>query len=343
MTLNILVCYGTRPEYIKISPLLTEFTNQGIKFKTLCIQQHTSLLNNVRPADYTVAIPSAENRLNGILSAGMGIPEEAFTDVTHVLVQGDTATAFLGAITAFNRRIDVIHLEAGLRTYDRNNPYPEEIYRQMISRIAQIHLCPTEQNKQNLINEKVFGEFYVVGNTVLDNLKILRGDTEYGNEVLVTLHRRENHALMEQWFSTINSIARDNPSFLFTLPIHPNPNVQIYKHLLTHVNVVEPIEYDSFIKKLLKCSFVISDSGGIQEEAGFLGKKVIVCRTTTERQEGLGSFAFLCPSPADLTKFVINVVGNLQTKQSDVYGSGNSTKLVVASIIENYLGKGNKL
>jgi len=325
---NILLCYGTRPEYIKIAPLTEEFSLKGIKFKTLCLRQHTSLLDGLKESDYTVSIPDATNRLDGILAAGKAIPEETFSDVSHVLVQGDTATAFTCAMAAFHRNIPVIHLEAGLRTYDRDNPYPEETYRQLISRIASIHLCPTEQNKQNLINEKVFGEIYVVGNTVLDKLVDVRDNVSYGSEVLVTLHRRENHGQMAEWFSAINEAAKLYPEYIFTLPIHPNPNVQKHRELLTHVNVINPLPYEQFIERLSKCLFAISDSGGIQEEASFLGKKVIVCRAITERPETLGITSFLCTSPEDLHKLITDAIAKPCVDKSDIYGSGNTCKTV---------------
>lgn len=326
--MNILLCYGTRPEYIKIAPLINELTSKDIQFKTLCIRQHTSLLDGIKDADCTVHIPVATNRLDGILAAGKDIPEIAFDGISHILVQGDTATAFACTMAGFHRHIPVIHLEAGLRTYDRENPYPEETYRQLISRVASMHLCPTEQNKQNLINEKVFGEIYVVGNTVLDKLVGIRDDVSYGSEVLVTLHRRENHSQMAEWFSTINKEAKLYPEYIFTLPIHPNPNVQKYRELLTHVNVINPLPYEQFIERLSKCLFAISDSGGIQEEASFLGKKVIVCRTITERPETLGITSFLCTGPEDLHKLITDAIAKPCVNKSDIYGSGNTCKTV---------------
>lgn len=322
------MCYGTRPEYIKIAPLMSEFALKEISFRTLCIRQHTSLLDGLKESDYTVNVSEATNRLDGILAAGKDIQEEAFSCISHVLVQGDTATAFTCAMAAFHRHIPVIHLEAGLRTYDRENPYPEEIYRQLISRIASIHLCPTEQNKQNLINEKVFGHIHVVGNTVLDKLVKTRDKVSYGSEVLVTLHRRENHENMAEWFSAINEEAKRYPELIFTLPIHPNPNVQKHKNLLTHVNVIEPLPYEQFIERLSTCLFAISDSGGIQEETSFLGKKVIVCRTITERPETLNSTSFLCTNPEDLHKLVASAAVKPFVSKSDVYGAGNSGAII---------------
>ena len=326
--MNILLCYGTRPEYIKIAPLINEFALKGIQFKTLCVRQHISLLAGLEDSDYTVNVPEATNRLDGILAAGKGIQEETFFGISHVLVQGDTATAFTCAMAAFHRHIPVIHLEAGLRTHDKENPHPEETYRQLISRIASIHLCPTEQNKQNLIDEKVSGDIHVVGNTVLDRLVSIRDETSCGNEVLITLHRRENHERMAEWFLAINEEAKQCPELIFTLPIHPNPNVQKHKSLLTHVNVIDPLPYEQFIVRLSKCLFTISDSGGIQEEASFLGKKVIVCRTVTERTETLGITSFLCTKPGDLHKLVSDATVKQHTAKSTIYGNGKTSSMV---------------
>lgn len=325
--MNILVCYGTRPELIKIKPLLAAFNQRGISYKTLRIEQHTTLIGGTEKDDYTVAVPYGFNRLDAILGAANCIPDSAFVvnGITHVLVQGDTATAFVCSMAAFHRNVPVIHLEAGLRTYDKQNPYPEETYRQLVSRVASIHLCPTDQNAKNLNQEGITNNVFVVGNTVLDNLVDLRQKTTCGNEILITLHRRENHPIMDQWFSAINEIAKVYSDCVFTLPIHPNPNVQKHKHLLTHVNVIDPLPYDMFIERLLHCRFAISDSGGIQEEVSFLGKKAIVCRVITERPESLGANSFLCRTTQELTKMFEEVNKAPYANQSNVYGDGNAS------------------
>ena len=161
--MNILVCYGTRPELIKIKPLLLAFEANDIWYRTLRVEQHTTLISDTDQDDYVVGVPAGSNRLDALLGTANNIPEHAFDNVTHVLVQGDTATAFVCAMAAFHRNIPVIHLEAGLRTYDAQNPYPEETYRQLITKIADIHLCPTEQNRLNVIKECNTTKAYVVG------------------------------------------------------------------------------------------------------------------------------------------------------------------------------------
>lgn len=326
--MNILICYGTRPELIKIKPLFATFRDCGISFRTLRLEQHTTLIDDSEALDHIVPIPQGTNRLDALLGAANCISDKVYEGITHLLVQGDTATSFVCAMSAFHRNIPVIHLEAGLRTYDKQNPYPEEVYRQLVSRIASIHLCPTQTNLENLIREGVNDNAYVVGNTVLDNLVDLREQTTNGNEVIVTLHRRENHTIMDQWFTEINKLAQKYSEYKFVIPLHPNPNVQKHRGLLTHVSIVDPIPYDKFVKRLAGCAFAISDSGGIQEEVSFLGKSVVVCRKTTERPESVGFNSFLCKDPSDLAHIVTsNLIGKVFT-QSNVYGDGYaSTKI----------------
>ena len=150
----------------------------------------------------------------------------------------------------------------------------------------------------NLQGEKILGESVVVGNTVLDNLVDV--ETIYGDKVLVTMHRRENHHNMDEWFKTIDKLAESNKNLEFIIPLHPNPNVKKHSHLLKNLKIVEPMEYNEFIKLLAKTRLVITDSGGLQEETSFLKKKCIVCRKKTERVEGVGTFAFMCLEPQEL-------------------------------------------
>jgi UDP-N-acetylglucosamine 2-epimerase len=323
--MKILVCYGTRPEYIKIKPLLDEFKKSNIKFNTLNIRQHENLVKD--EADFTVFLREqsiSRNRLDLILSTIADIDDGCFCGVTHVLVQGDTATALLCAMASFHRQIPVIHLEAGLRTKDFENPYPEEGYRQLISRIASIHLCPTENNKDNLLKENINGKIYVVGNTVLDNLVKFKDMSSYNDEVLITLHRRENHSNMQNWFKALSTIAMSNPDIRYTIPIHPNPNVLKHKDELQGLNIIDPMPYDEFLKRFVSCRYLITDSGGIQEEASFLGKKVIVCRKVTERPESIGINTIMCDSPEDLIKKESLVRDNYFVEQNTIYGDGNS-------------------
>jgi UDP-N-acetylglucosamine 2-epimerase (non-hydrolysing) len=290
----ILLCFGTRPEWLKIKPLIKVLDD----YQLLFTGQHPDLLREIK-VDYRIEINDSINRLDQLISdCLLQFPEG---DFDSVLVQGDTASAFACAIAAFNRHKKIYYLESGLRSYDLNHPYPEEGYRQMISRISDVNFCPTELSKQNLIKENVSGICHVVGNTVLDNLLPYKDKCEYTNKVLITLHRRENHYWMDEWFNRINDIAKKNPDLEFILPIHPNPNVQKHRNILTHVNVIEPLSHSELLNILVKCKLVISDSGGLQEESSFFNKKVIVCRNTTERPEGIGTkHLHLCKLPEEL-------------------------------------------
>lgn len=324
--MKILICLGTRPEWLKIKPILSELKNDEYE---LCFTgQHKDLLKEVK-FEYSFTINESSNRLDSIISSCMlNFPSKHFD---YVLVQGDTGSALGCALASYNRKIKIIHLEAGLRTYDLNNPYPEESYRQIISRISDINFCPTELSKQNLLNENVFGEIYVVGNTVLDNILDIKEKGYYGNDVLITLHRRENHEIMDKWFNVINQISEKYEDLNFILPIHPNPNVQKYRHILNKkIKVVNPMSHKKLINTLVGCKFVITDSGGIQEEATFLNKKSIVCRKTTERPEALDTgHLFLCPDPKDLLELVYKINNNHYINNICPYGDGQSSKRIV--------------
>lgn len=325
---NILLCFGTRPEWLKIKPLIKVLNN----YKLLFTGQHPDLLKDIT-VDYQININDNVNRLDQLVSDCLiQFPQG---DFNSVLVQGDTASAFACAIAAFHHQKKIYYLEAGLRSYNLKHPYPEEGYRQMIARLADINLCPTELSKQNLINEKVKGEYHVVGNTVLDNLLPYKDKCEYTNKVLVTLHRRENHYQMDQWFTEVNSLARNNPDLEFILPIHPNPNVQKHKHLLTNVNVVEPLSHPELLDILTKCMLVISDSGGLQEEGSFFNKKVIVCRETTERPEAITTgHLYLCPSPKNLATQFRFVKEAYYINSECPYGDGYAS-LKILDILNN--------
>ena len=242
----ILITFGTRPEYIKVKPLIKAFDGK-IPYKLLFTGQHADLLSHVKGEISRLKIQDGANRLDSIVSSIMN-NNSIFEEIDAVLVQGDTTSVFSVALAAFHRKIKVIHLEAGLRTYDLKNPYPEELNRQMTARIADIHLCPTQTAYDNLEAERVFGKKYIVGNTVLDNLVDIV--PKYRDTVIVTMHRRENHHNMDAWFREIDQLAEMHSDLEFILPIHPNPNVKKHEHILRHVKIIAPMIYNEFIKKL---------------------------------------------------------------------------------------------
>jgi UDP-N-acetylglucosamine 2-epimerase (non-hydrolysing) len=326
MCKTILICFGTRPEYIKVKSLI-----ENLPYKKTCFTgQHKDLLQNLQ-VDYELNMDEIipENRLNNIL-CNILTRLHIFKDVEYVLVQGDTTTALGVALSAFNNGIKVIHLEAGLRSNDLKDPYPEEANRQLISRIANIHLCPTQFNKENLLRENVQGKIYVVGNTGLDNIS--KEGCEYGNRVLITMHRRDNHDKMDKWFTELDKIANKYPDIEFLIPLHPNPNVQKHRGLFNKVKIVEPMSHEELINYVKKCKFVISDSGGLQEECSFLNKKIIVCRKTTERPESVGVHSFMCDDPDKLSDMVCEINNDYEVNTSCPYGNGCSWQKIKVNI-----------
>jgi UDP-N-acetylglucosamine 2-epimerase (non-hydrolysing) len=332
----ILICFGTRPEYLKVKPLFAAFDEKGIEYKKVFTGQHEDLLNSVY-FDYRLKIEESRNRLNSVFSSILLQSESIFESENpdFVLVQGDTTSACAFALSAYHHKVKIIHLEAGLRTYDRENPYPEEINRQIIAKIADIHFCPTEHNLKNLEREKVIGDCYVVGNTALDNLMNVK--TELDKLVLVTLHRRENHDQIDKWFTEIENLASKYSDHIFVLPIHPNPNVQKHREILNLVNVIEPIGHAEMLNYIKRAKVIITDSGGIQEEASFLKKRTIICRKTTERPESLGQSGLLCGDPEQLSAFFTGAIRSYIVNGDCPYGKGNSAELVAKILKEKYI------
>jgi UDP-N-acetylglucosamine 2-epimerase (non-hydrolysing) len=333
----ILLTYGTRPEWIKIKPLIDEMVKNNIPFKTLFTGQHKDMVHE--DADYNIKMVNrCENRLNSVMINCLEIPDEYFNGITHVLIQGDTTSALSLALNAFNRKIKIIHLEAGLRTNDFENPYPEEGNRQLISRISDINLCPTTLNNENLISEGVpTSKNFVVGNTGLDNLLKHKNMTTYDDIVLVTLHRRENHDNIEKWFRLINELANEYKNIKFILPIHPNPEVKKHEFILTNVEVVTPLRHSDLLDILIKCKLVITDSGGLQEECSFLNKKCLVCRTATERPESIGKTTIMVNLNNLKEQFKLNI-NEFYTNHESPFGDGYSSSKICQILKKNIYG-----
>lgn len=330
---KILVCFGTRPEWIKIKPIIEQLDN----VKLLFTGQHPDILKDIK-TDYRINIKDTTNRLDQIISdCLLQFPNDNFE---YVLVHGDTVSALACALAAYSRGIKIGHIEAGLRSYNLKAPFPEEGYRQMISRIANINFAPTHISADNLKKEKVNGDTYVVGNSVLDNLVKFKSKTTYSNKVLVTLHRWENHNIMDKWFNTLNRIAEKHSNIEFIIPLHHNPNVQKHKHLLKNLQVVPAMPHNALINLLKDTLFVITDSGGLQEEGAFFNKKVVVCRDVTERPEGIDSgHLLLCPFPSTLESTVDNLVHDYQINKSCPYGDGD-TGVKIKQILDGSFNKG---
>ena len=320
----ILISFGTRPEYIKVKSLIDNLKN----IKTCFTGQHTDLIKNFT-ADHhlKIDVSNSRNRLNDIVTNILS-NNFIFENIKYVIVQGDTTSAFAMALSAFHNNIKIIHLEAGLRTYNINDPFPEEMNRQLISRMANIHLCPTESNRNNLIKECISEKnIFVVGNTGLDNID--NTITSYENTILITLHRSNNLKIMDKWFNVIDDIATLYPEIEFILPIHSNPEILKHKVLLKHVNVIESLSHDDMITLMRKCKFIISDSGGIQEEASFLNKKIIICRADTERPEVLKHHGVLCKTPDELPNLFAEINSNHTVNAECPFGQGDSYKKII--------------
>jgi UDP-N-acetylglucosamine 2-epimerase (non-hydrolysing) len=327
----ILICFGTRPEWLKLKPIINLLPKSY--YKLLFTGQHSDLLTNIT-VDYNINLTENGNRLDSILIECMKqFPDDNFSGV---LIQGDTASTFGCAIAAFNRSLKIYYIESGLRTYNLNHPYPEEGYRQMISRLSDVNFCPTELSKENLLQERVKGECYVVGNTILDNLVNHINDIHYDNTILITLHRRENHTIIDKWFCEFEKLAVSYPHYKFILPIHPNPNVIKHIGLLNNVNIVNPLTHCDIIQHLKKCLLIITDSGGLQEEGSFFNKKVIVCRRITERPEGIKSgHLYMCDNPYNLKYIFDNIHTNPHIDTKCPYGDGHTSSRIIKYLVND--------
>jgi UDP-N-acetylglucosamine 2-epimerase (non-hydrolysing) len=334
----LLIAFGTRPEWIKIKPVIQAIEGK-IPYKLLFTGQHSSLVDEIASefTHITLEIEDVcDTRLDSIVASILKqIPYDMY-GATHVMVQGDTTTVFAVALAAFHRQIPIIHLEAGLRTYDKSQPYPEEFNRQAVGAMADIHLCPTQLSKENLIKEGKHRRIYVVGNTALDNLKNQKSVGQ--THVLCTLHRRENHKQIQKWFKAINILAGEHPEYLWVLPIHPNPNVSRHEYILDNVVVTDPLPHGSLLDLIKRSKMIITDSGGIQEEAAFFKKPCIVCRNKTERQEGVGEFSWLCKRPRELTDLFHRLKDhNIDTNLECPYGNGNASEKILNILKSNII------
>lgn len=303
--------FGTRPEAIKMAPLVKELEKRpNIKSIVCLTAQHRDMLDQVieifkiKP-DYDLNIMKPNQTLSGITTEVItGIDDVIKKEKPDViLVHGDTTTAMAAALAAMNNQVRVGHVEAGLRTYDKNSPFPEEMNRQIIDRIADFLFAPTEESKQNLLDSKINinQKITVTGNTAIDALKItvLKDYTDENLEwakgsrlILLTAHRRENIGKpMEQIFTAINQITEKFPDVKVIYPVHLNPKVREIANAKfannERVKLIEPLDVLEFHNYMEKAYLIMSDSGGVQEEAPSLGKPVLVLRDTTERPEGI--------------------------------------------------------
>lgn len=309
---TVMLVFGTRPEAIKMCPLVNELkTREGIKAVVCVTGQHRQMLDQVLEAfkvvpDYDLSIMKDRQTLfdvtTNILDKIKGVLEEVKPDV--VLVHGDTSTTFVTALACFYMQIPVGHVEAGLRTYNIYSPYPEEFNRQAVSIISKYNFAPTEMSKENLLREgKKEETIYVTGNTAIDALKTTvrkdytHEDLEWARDsrlIMITAHRRENLGEpMHHMFRAIRRILEEHEDVKAIYPIHMNPAVrQTANEELggcDRIRIIEPLDVLDFHNFLARSFMILTDSGGIQEEAPSLGKPVLVMRDTTERPEGIAA------------------------------------------------------
>jgi len=316
---QIAVFIGTRPELIKCNPLLTS----SPIYIPIFVQQHTTILDTSHNGNHHIIQIKdyGSNRLNNIIQSILSsdlfdLPWDA------ILVQGDTAVACAAALAALNSQKRIIHLEAGLRTYNLDHPWPEEGYRRMIDSIASFALCPSVGTAQNLKQEHFTGRIEIVGNTSIDAISKYNLTSKIGSSVIVTLHRRENWPQIKEFFEAIEQLAMRHLDLTFLLPIHPNPDIKRYSTLFQKVQVIDPVPHEKMCELLAVCNCIISDSGGIQEEASFLGKRVFCCRQVTERTEIIDPYITFTSSPDSLLKLFKPQESLLPS--SAIYGTGKA-------------------
>ncbi len=378
---TIMLVFGTRPEAIKMCPLVKEFQNHPEDFNTIvCVTgQHREMLDqvltifDVRP-DYDLNIMKQGQDLTDVTARVLTGMRDVFAKCRPdvVLVHGDTTTSTAAAIAAFYQQIPVGHVEAGLRTHNIYSPWPEEMNRQITGRIAEYNFSPTPLSEKNLLEEKVHGKVYVTGNTVIDALHIvvekLRSDSKLAEEqekilaaagydmgrlaggkklVLITGHRRENFGDgFIRMVTAMKDLSEKYPEVDFVYPMHLNPNVrkpihEVFGADLTRPNFffIEPLQYLEFVHLMSKANIVLTDSGGIQEEAPGLGKPVLVMRDTTERPEALESGTVHLVG-TDYNK-IVNEVSTLlddsaayerMSKSVNPYGDGYACSRIVGVI-----------
>lgn len=366
--IKVMTVFGTRPETIKMAPLVKELQKrENIKTIVCVTAQHRQMLDQVLDAfhivpDYDLDIMRQGQTLSDITTRVLKGLEEVIKNENPdiVLVHGDTTTTFAGALAAFYQQIPVGHVEAGLRTYNKYSPFPEEINRQFVGLVADMNFAPTERSKQNLLSEgKKEESIYVTGNTAIDALKTtVRDDFENditkwaeGSRLLVlTAHRRENLGEpMRHMFKAIKRVIEKYDDIKMVYPVHLNPLVvNTAKEIFgdcERVKLIKPLEVLEFHNLLNKSYLILTDSGGIQEEAPSLGKPVIVLRDTTERPEGIDAGTLKLAGTQEETIFSLldellndKVMYDKMSEASNPYGDGMASKYIVDAI-EEYFNK----
>ena len=369
--IKVMTIFGTRPEAIKMAPLVKELEKNSDKIESVvCVTaQHRQMLDQVleifdiKP-DYDLNIMKARKTLVEIVTRSLeGLDEvmkEAQPDI--VLVHGDTSTTFVGSLAAFYNKISVGHVEAGLRTYNKYFPYPEEVNRRITGVIADMHFAPTQRNYDNLASEKVDpSTIYITGNTVVDALQTtVRDDYEFKDEtlknidwnskrvIIMTAHRRENLGKpLENICSAVRDIVLKHEDVEVVYPVHLNPSVRevAFKILgdLDRVKLIEPVNADELHNAIKRGYLVLTDSGGLQEEAPSLGKPVLVLRNETERPEAIdaGTVKIAGVDKENIFSMTEELLNDKDAydkmaKAVNPYGDGHASERIVKAIIDKF-------
>ncbi|WP_018637396.1 non-hydrolyzing UDP-N-acetylglucosamine 2-epimerase [Parafrankia elaeagni] len=372
---TVLLVYGTRPEAIKMAPVVHELRRGRSLRPVLAVTgQHRSMLDQVNSLfglvpDYDLEILQHRQSLSGVTTRALAGLEAVMAEVRPdaVVVQGDTTTAFTGALAAFYQNVPVVHLEAGLRTDDPSSPFPEEINRRLTAQLADLHLAPTPSARANLLAEGVRADsILVTGNTVIDALlqvtaapppddRLLADVRQRIGDsgrpvVLVTAHRRESWGEpLARVGAALARLATERPELLIVLPVHRNPAVReaVLPPLagLPGIIVADPVDYAAFAHLMAMATVVLTDSGGVQEEAPSLGKPVLVLRDNTERPEGVraGTARLVGTDPGQIVSAVGNLVDDPAAYAAmagavNPYGDGQAARRAVAAIEHRLLG-----
>ena len=372
--LRIMSVFGTRPEAIKMCPLVKELASRP-EIESLCCvtAQHRHMLDSVLEVfdlkpDWDLDIMTPRQTLSTITSKCLLGMDEAIDALKPdmILVHGDTSTTFAGALSAFYHQVPVGHVEAGLRTYDKYSPFPEEMNRKLVSAIADLYFCPTVNNRENLVKEGIANGLFITGNTVIDALKTtVRKDYTFTTEelnhlpyeekkiILVTCHRRENYGEpMKHIMLALRQIAEQHEDVEMVYPVHLSPVVReaVDKYLrgAPRVHLIDPLPADEMHNLMARCYMVMTDSGGLQEEAPALGKPVLVLRRETERPEAVaaGTVKLAGVVQDDIVTMAERLICDKDAYARmahavNPYGDGNACRRIADAILWHF-GRGEK-
>lgn len=369
---KFLIVIGTRPELIKLAPVIIEFKKRFSNPPIIILNtaQHKELLKpyweifQIKP-DYELNFMKKGQSLTQLTARGLTQLEKFIntiqlekTNIIGILAQGDTTTVMVSSMIAFYKNIPFFHLEAGLRTFDLHNPFPEEFNRKVASISAQIHFAPTKISKNNLKNEGIDKNIIVSGNTIVDAVNLFKSKfknyqiknkqlyelsfANHNHNVLITCHRRENHGKnLLNIISAVCKLANEFKQYNFIWPLHPNPNVgaviknQINPTRFQNIYLTEPLDYLDLLFVLSKSNLVLTDSGGIQEEAPSFNVPVLVLRKKTERPEGIESgVAWLVgTNKSTIYNKASELLKNKKFNFKNPYGNGRAAKIVVDNLL----------